>query len=225
MDSDLPDYLRGNDLPTQQSQNSFYSNPYEQLPPPPPRPPQREKSTVVIVVLLLIVLLVISGVGLFVALPTLTRLEEAPTATLAPTPTPPPTPSPTPILAAPQVFITSPIEGSQVPLTVTARGSAFNVAQGRELWILVAVDGVTGYFPQQGGPITIESDGTWSSLITIGVDKDAGKKFEIYTALVDQSGRDAINQNFSQTPSPNYVGIYPLPSGIKLMNKVRVVRS
>ncbi|TMC15162.1 MAG: hypothetical protein E6J34_22835 [Chloroflexi bacterium] len=224
MGSDIPDYHRGNDHTTQQSQYSFYSNPYEPLPPPPPRPPQQGKSTVVAIVLLVIVLLIVSVVGLFVAMPTLTRLEQAPKPTVVPTPTPSPTPSPTPILGAPSVFITSPIEGSKVPLTVTMQGSAFNVAKGRELWILVVANGVKGYFPQQGGPITIENDGTWISQVTIGVDKDTGRKFEIYTALADQSGRDAIDKNFSQTPSPDYVGIYPLAPGITLMSKVDVIR-
>jgi len=172
-----------------------------------------------VIVLLVIGFLVVSMVGWLGALPMLTRIGQVPTATVAPAPTP----SPTQTLASPSVFITSPTAGSKVSLTTIVRGAAFNIPKGEELWVLMVVDGVKGYYPQSG-PIEVENDSTWGLDVTVGTDKDHGRKFEIYTVLVDKNGRSAIDKYFVQTPSANYVGINTLPEGIKPMSRVDVIR-
>ena len=120
------------------------------------------------------------------------------------------------------VAITSPAEGSHVPQTVTIEGTAANISADKQLWILITVEGVTGYFPQPG-PISVNPGGKWSAQITVGIQTDKGKKFTLYAVLADKDGQATIDKFFKQPPRPNYVGITNL-QGITTMNTVNVIR-
>jgi len=111
---------------------------------------------------------------------------------------------------------------SHVPRSVTIEGTASNTLNGKELWILVAAEGMQDYFPQPG-PVQVVKDGMWSLPITVGIDTDHDKKFVLYTALFDIAGKSAIDKYFMQTPSPDYIGINSL-EGIQLMSKINVIR-
>ncbi|MGZ3615773.1 MAG: hypothetical protein ACXWOL_02560 [Ktedonobacteraceae bacterium] len=129
------------------------------------------------------------------------------------------------------VTITSPASDSKVSSQILIQGTACHIPQDKELWLLVTVEGVSGYFPQGNAanphPIMVRSDGTWSVTAYLGGSADIGKKFVLIPALVDQNdkeAKDAIQTYFQQT-GPAYVPIDPLPSGIQLMSQVSVVRS
>lgn len=134
--------------------------------------------------------------------------------------------SPCGLFASTSVTITSPEPNSRVPNQVTVQGTACHISQDKELWLLVQVNGVRGYFPQPG-PIVVSSDGTWSVPANIGSDTDSGRGFTLIPALVDQNdkaAKDAI-QTFFMQPGPVYVPIEPLPSGIQLLpSQVHVIR-
>jgi len=137
---------------------------------------------------------------------------------------------PCPPFAPTSVTITSPASNSGVSNQITVQGTACHIPAGKELWLLVTVGGVSGYFPQGDAtnprPITVESDGTWSVAATLGTPADIGKKlkFTLIPALVDQNdteAENAIHNYFKQ--SGVYVGIQPLPSGIRLMSPISVI--
>ena len=131
--------------------------------------------------------------------------------------------SPCPLFASTGVTITSPASESKVPRFITVQGTACHIPNGEQLWVLIAVDGVTGYFPQPG-PVSVGYDGKWFSRVTLGIDADRGKNFEINAVLVDKDGKTAIDRYFMQTPNPNYIGINSL-QGITIMGTVNVIRT
>ncbi len=109
-------------------------------------------------------------------------------------------------------------------IKTTTQGTAVNIPNDKELWVLILVNGVQGYYPQPG-PVKVGNDGTWSVGVTVGTNRDPGRTFVLYAALVDKNSRAAIDKYFTQTPNPGYVGIYPLPQGIKLISAVNVIRA
>lgn len=119
------------------------------------------------------------------------------------------------------VLITSPTNGSKVPILTTVQGTAHNIPTGDELWILIVPDGVTGYYPQSG-PVVVTGD-TWSSSARVGLDSDSGLGFTLIAALADQEGGAAIRAYYNQS-GPNFQGLDPLPAGIRLMSQVHVIR-
>ena len=128
----------------------------------------------------------------------------------------------------PKVTITSPPEGSKVPILVTVQGMADDIPQDAELWLFVRQGGgSTGYFPQPG-PITVY-DGTWKVTAYIGQQNgsvDVGKKFFLIAALVyhyDKEAKDAIQAYFKQTGRP-HKGIASLP-GIDVLDSISVIRT
>ena len=114
--------------------------------------------------------------------------KPIPTANVTPATTEPskvtPTPKPTSIL------ITSPTDGSKVPILTIVQGTASGIPEGEDLWVLIVPDGVTAYYPQSG-PIVVTSDGKWSSSARVGIASDTGLGFTLIAALADQEGRAA----------------------------------
>lgn len=119
------------------------------------------------------------------------------------------------------ITITSPVEGSKVPLLATFQGDACNIPQDKELWLLVVPEGMTSYFPQPG-PVGVSSGGKWTANAYIGQNNpaDVGKGFVVYVALTDQNGSAAIRAFFTSGDKP----LEPLPEGIQLIRQVQVVR-
>lgn len=119
------------------------------------------------------------------------------------------------------VLITSPMDGSKVPILATVQGTAHNIPTGEELWILIVPNSATGYYPQSG-PVVVTGN-TWSSSARIGVASDKGLGFTLIAALADQKGGAAIRAYFQQS-GQNFKGLDPLPGGIQLMSQVHVTR-
>lgn len=132
--------------------------------------------------------------------------------------------SPCPPFAPTRVTITSPVSGTSVPRLVTVQGTACHIPNGKELWLLIVPEGVTGYYPQTG-PVMISSDGNWSASAYVGMDDpvDIGRGFMLITALADQQGSATIRTYFAQS-GPEFKGLEPLPQGVQLMIQVRVIR-
>lgn len=147
------------------------------------------------------------------------------TRTLTPTPPPTPTPTPTPTATPtpPKVEITFPTEGSKVGISIIAQGTASNIPQGENLWLLVNVSGINGYYPQDG-PITVLSDGTWNASVAIGGPNDAGRPFVLLAALADQEGEATLEQYIKLGHASHLFPAIPLPKGVQVISLVHVVR-
>jgi hypothetical protein len=132
--------------------------------------------------------------------------------------------SPCPPFAPTSVNITLPEAGAHIPHLTTVQGTACHIPEGDELWVLVVPEGVTAYYPQMG-PIVISNDGTWSASAYAGLDDpvDVGRGFILIAALANQQGGAAIRAYFSQSGA-GYMGLEPLPQGVRLMAQVRVIR-
>ena len=126
-----------------------------------------------------------------------------------------------PLLASTRVPITSPVDGSAVPIQEIVQGTACHIPQDKELWVMEVVAGVS-YFPQNG-PIPVSSDGKWNTTAYIGpYPADVGRAFVLYTALADQEGKAAIQQYFKT--APHFQPLKPPLKGIQLMSQVVVIR-
>jgi hypothetical protein len=132
--------------------------------------------------------------------------------------------SPCPPFAPTRVNITSPVSGTSVSQVVPVQGTACH-PNGRELWLLVVPEGVTGYYPQRSGPVVIPSDGNWSTSAQAGLNNpnDIGRGFVLNAALADQQGGAAIRTYFAKS-GPGFGALESLPQGVQVMAQVRVIR-
>jgi hypothetical protein len=136
-------------------------------------------------------------------------------------PTPPPsTPPPPP----PKVAITFPTEGSTVGISRIAQGTASNIPQGENLWLLVNVSGINGYYPQDG-PIPVLSDGTWTASVSIGGPNDARRAFVLLAALADPQGEAILEQYIKMGHASGSFLTIPLPKGVQVITQIHVTRT
>jgi uncharacterized membrane protein YeaQ/YmgE (transglycosylase-associated protein family) len=127
-------------------------------------------------------------------------------------------------LATTYVEISAPATGSTVPRLVIVEGKTCNLKKGEELWLFIQPAGTASFYPQHG-PIEITDNGKWTSSIYIGLDDptDTGRGFLIVAVLADASGSEAIRVYFTQSGS-SYIGLEPLPPGVRIASYVQVVR-
>lgn len=132
--------------------------------------------------------------------------------------------SPCPLFAPTRVNISSPTSDVKVPQLVTVQGTACHIPNGKELWLLIVPEGVTGYYPQTG-PIEISGDGNWSASAYLGLNdpSDIGRSFVLIAALADQQGSNDMRTYFAQS-GPEFTGLEPLPQGVQVITQVRVIR-
>jgi hypothetical protein len=98
------------------------------------------------------------------------------------------------------VVITSPKPDEKVQSDALVKGTA-QIPKGSFLWVLARKEGLTGWWPQGGGPAEIE-DGKWKVLVKFGVPNEYGT-FEIATAVVDAQRNEDLKKWVEEAP-PNY---------------------
>lgn len=129
------------------------------------------------------------------------------------------------ITASPEVRIATPQDGQIVPVEIIATGTAQNLAQGQELWIVVEPRKNSLFYPQ-AGPVIVAS-GLWtSSEIFIGRNQDAGQRFDILAVLADQQAQREFSAYLSEGQrTGSYRGLGNLPPGTAVAASVAVTRS
>jgi hypothetical protein len=129
-----------------------------------------------------------------------------------------------PPFAATRVSFTLPKTDASVPRLLPVQGTACNVPDGKQVWLLVLPEGTTACHPQTG-PIMVSRDGNWTASAYVGLDGavDVGRGFILIAALADPSGSNAMRQYFDQADQ-QFNGFATLPPGIQLMDQVRVLR-
>jgi pimeloyl-ACP methyl ester carboxylesterase len=127
-------------------------------------------------------------------------------------------------LPSASITITSPVAESGVSEYITVQGTASNIPQDKELWLLAVPDDTADYYPQTG-PAVVSSDGRWSARARIGQDNpiDIGKGYMVIATLVNQEGQATIRQYFKT--APNYSPLKSPLKGIQLISQVHVTRS
>lgn len=112
-----------------------------------------------------------------------------------------------------KIEISSPRPGESVGGQEQIKGSAQTPA-GTFLWVFVHVKGLALWWPQGGGA-AIPEKGQWQVLAFFGVDRDAGKDFEIAAVALDSDANNEILKWYKRTEE---TGQYPgmrFPSSVK----------
>lgn len=122
----------------------------------------------------------------------------------------------------PSIKITSPDENSIINKTIDIEGKAKRIPEGDPIWAVVyAYDPTNRYYPQSQ-LIYPAPDGLWRLKgITVGADKDHGRKFDIIACSAD----DKADKIFKDALKPPWQGLEKLPSGTKVYDRITVTRA
>lgn len=122
----------------------------------------------------------------------------------------------------PLIKITSPEDNALINKTIDINGTAKRIPEGDSIWAVVyAYDPTNRYYPQSQ-LIYPDPDGLWRLKdITVGVDKDHGRKFDIIVVSAD----DKADKIFRDSLKPPWEGLEKISSGIKEYDRITVTRA
>jgi hypothetical protein len=115
------------------------------------------------------------------------------------------------------VKISSPPQNGKAGPTERVSGKA-QLSKGYSLWI-VPYDPTAGKYYPQAPSVTVRSDASWSSRLSVGTIFGVGKTFQIYAVVADQSASTALSSYAAQRTA-----ITKLPSGAQSVDAVTVKR-
>lgn len=115
------------------------------------------------------------------------------------------------------VKISSPPKNGNAGPTERVSGKA-QLSKGYSLWI-VPYDPTAGKYYPEAPSVTVGSDASWSSRLSVGTIFGVGKTFQIYAVVADQSASTALSSNAAQRTA-----ITKLPSGAQAADAVTVKR-
>ena len=115
------------------------------------------------------------------------------------------------------VKISSPPKNGNAGPTERVSGKA-QLSKGYSLWI-VPYDPTAGKYYPEAPPVTVGSDASWSSRLSVGTIFGVGKTFQIYAVVADQSASTALSSYAAQRTA-----ITKLPSGAQAADAVTVKR-
>jgi hypothetical protein len=115
------------------------------------------------------------------------------------------------------VKISSPPKNGNAGPTERVSGKA-QLSKGYSLWI-VPYDPTAGKYYPQAPSVTVRSDASWSSRLSVGTIFGVGKTFQIYAVVADQSASTALSSYAAQRTA-----ITKLPSGAQAADAVTVKR-
>jgi len=115
------------------------------------------------------------------------------------------------------VKISSPPQNGKAGPTERVSGKA-QLSKGYSLWI-VPYDPTAGKYYPQAPSVTVRSDASWSSRLSVGSIFGVGKTFQIYAVVADQSASTALSSYAAQRTA-----ITKLPSGAQSVDAVTVKR-
>lgn len=115
------------------------------------------------------------------------------------------------------VKISSPPKNGNAGPTERASGKA-QLSKGYSLWI-VPYDPTAGKYYPEAPSVTVGSDASWSSRLSVGTIFGVGKTFQIYAVVADQSASTALSSYAAQRTA-----ITKLPSGAQAADAVTVKR-
>jgi hypothetical protein len=122
--------------------------------------------------------------------------------------------------ASPQggvVKINSPSKNGKAGPTQPVNGKA-QLSKGYTLWI-VPYDPTTGTYYPKAPSLTVRSDATWSTRLSVGSIFGVGKVFQIHAVVANPSASEALSNYAAQR-----TGIAKLPAGAQAVDAVTVTR-
>jgi hypothetical protein len=115
------------------------------------------------------------------------------------------------------VQINSPSKNGKAGPTQPVSGKA-QLSKGYALWI-VPYDPTAGIYYPQAPSLTVRSDATWSTRLSVGNIFGVGKVFQIHAVVANPSASNALNNYAAQR-----TGIAKLPAGAQAVDAVTVTR-
>lgn len=124
----------------------------------------------------------------------------------------------------PAVKITQPAEGALAEPVQMTRGTSRAVPTGQAIWVVVFVQKVGRYYPQNQAA-DVQPNGGWSSMTYIGIPSDVGLKFDLIAVLADSEGQAAFNKYLTNARNKSdYAGLEQLPIGVTVYDRISVTR-
>lgn len=122
----------------------------------------------------------------------------------------------------PQIRINYTLDTAHITENIT--GTAQNIPERCELWILVYPYATKTYYPQYGGASV--QNGVWSVPIYIGINDSIGEKFDIIAVLADNNARAELTSFLENGKIKNdwTVGMKEIPDGATVYDRITVVR-
>jgi hypothetical protein len=124
----------------------------------------------------------------------------------------------------PTVKITQPAEGAMVEQTQMVRGTSRAVPDGQVVWVVIFVQKVGRYYPQNQAA-DVQANGEWASLTYIGIPSDVGLKFDLIAVLADKEGQASLDKYLVNAKNKSdYSGLGQLPNGVTVYDRISVTR-
>lgn len=129
--------------------------------------------------------------------------------------------SPTPTT---KVVITYPVNLARVEQSETVRGTVERLPAGQVIWVVIFVQEVGRYYPQNR-PADIEAGGKWSSLVYLGQPNDSGKRFDVIAVVANAEAQNAFNAYLADARDRgDWPGLETIPAGAMIYDRVTVTR-
>lgn len=110
-----------------------------------------------------------------------------------------------------------------VDITENITGSAKNITNGSEVWIVIHPHTVNKYYPQN--KVGIQNE-TWSLPVNIGSENDTGTEFDIIAVLADEKAQGEFNNYFKTCKeTEKWPGMDKIPDNAKECDNVTVIRN
>ena len=121
--------------------------------------------------------------------------------------------------------ISEPGDGQTVGTITSVRGEFSGVLSPFHLWVVVHPVGTAGWWPQYGEIVPEPSSGSWEAPVTLGVEGDKGKRFEISLVVVPEEENGKLNKYIDLGKRTGSYPEAPLPSPNRVLAKVTVIRN
>lgn len=114
-------------------------------------------------------------------------------------------------------------DSNTVQINENISGTAKNIPDGYELWILVYPYAANRYYPQHD-KVNIQN-GEWSLPVGIGTEDNVGYKFDIIAVLADKEARAEFTSYIINCENTDkWPGMKKIPVGAKVYDRVIVIR-
>lgn len=122
----------------------------------------------------------------------------------------------------PDIEIIQPTE-KKIDWKVDVGGTAENIQDGYELWVLVYSDVKKQYYPVAKAEI---KNCEWTvNEVPIGLEDDDGEDFDIIAVLADKNAQNIFHDYLNATEEEIYSnGKYQIPDGVEKHDKITVTR-
>jgi hypothetical protein len=122
------------------------------------------------------------------------------------------------------VKITEPVAGDIVEMLKVVKGTSRKIPAGQVIWVVIYSQAVGRYYPQND-PADVQANGGWSSLCSIGINQDTGKKFDIVAMLANKETQDEIKAYLAKArDQQTWAGVERIPGSAVIYDRVTVVR-